>query len=46
MLPVGGIRTSEGVVGIHNPSGGGIHDFQLFDPGFADREERRLNGIF
>jgi hypothetical protein len=39
-------HNSEGVAGIHNPSGGGVHDFQLFDPGSADRGERRLNGAF
>ena len=46
MLPSGGQHNSEGVAGIHNPSGGGVHDFQLFDPGSADRGERRLNGAF
>ena len=46
MLPSGGGHNSEGVAGIHNPSGGGVHDFQLFDPGSADRGERRLNGAF
>ena len=46
MLPSGGARHSEGVAGIHNPSGGGFNDFQLFDAGSADRGERRLNGAF
>ena len=32
----------EGVAGIHNPSGGGVHEFQFFDAGSADRGERRL----
>ena len=36
----------EGSAGIHNPSGGGVHEFQLFDPGSADRGERRLSGAF
>ena len=36
----------EGVAGIHNPSGGGVHDSQFFDSGSADRGERRLNGAF
>ena len=34
----GGKYNSEGVAGIHNPSGGGVHDFQLFDPGSAIAE--------
>ena len=46
LLLAGSGRHSEGVAGIHNPSGGGFHDFQLFDPGSADRGERRLNGAF
>ena len=36
----------EGGAGIHNPSGGGVHDFQLSYQGSADRGERRLNGAF
>ena len=40
------VETYGCVAGIHNPSGGGVHDFQLFDPGSADRGERRLNGAF
>ena len=39
-----GLHQFEGGTGIHNPSGGGVHEFQLFDPGSADRGERRLNG--
>ena len=35
-----------GGAGIHNPSGGGVHDFQLSYQGSADRGERRLNGAF
>ncbi|WP_156918758.1 hypothetical protein [Synechococcus sp. CC9616] len=41
-----GLHQFEGRTGIHNPSGGGVHEFQLFDPGSADRGERRLNGTF
>ena len=32
----------ERVAGIHNPSGGGVHEFQFFNSGSADRGERRL----
>ena len=32
----------ECVAGIHNPSGGGVHEFQFFNPGSADRGEGRL----
>ena len=46
IAPLGGRQHSEGVAGIRNPSGGGVHDFRLFDPGSADRGERRLNGAF
>ena len=46
MPPIGVVHRSEGAAGIRNPSGGGVHDFQLFDPGSADRGERRLNGAF
>ena len=35
----------EGVAGIRNPSGGGVHEFQLFNPGSADRGERRLTAL-
>ena len=46
LLPSGSGHNFEGVAGIHNPSGGGFNDFQLFDAGSADRGERRLNGAF
>jgi hypothetical protein len=44
LTQVSGLHQFEGRTGIHNPSGGGVHEFQLFDPGSADRGERRLNG--